>query len=60
MVRSTRALEARAVVDWLERYADQDFSFTDAVSFAVMAERAIPEALTLDRHFATARFRMRP
>ena len=60
VVRSTRALEARAVVDWLERYADQDFSFIDAVSFAVMAERAIMEALTLDRHFATAGFRMRP
>ena len=60
VVRSTRALEARAVADWLERYADQQFSFTDAVSFAVMAERAITEALTLDRHFATAGFRMRP
>ena len=60
VVRSTRALEARAVVDWLERYADQEFSFTDAVSFAVMAERAITDALTLDRHFATAGFRMRP
>jgi predicted nucleic acid-binding protein len=45
-----------AIADWLDRFADQDFSFTDAVSFAVMAHRRIRNALTLDRHFATAGF----
>lgn len=50
----------RAQQDWLERYSDQDFSLTDAVSFAVMTERGIKEALTLDRHFATAGFVMVP
>jgi predicted nucleic acid-binding protein len=60
MVYSTAALEAAAVSHWLERYDDQEFSLADAVSFAVMAERGIGEALTLDRHFAAAGFRMAP
>jgi predicted nucleic acid-binding protein len=60
VVTSTPALEAAAIAQWLERYEDQDFSFADAVSFAVMAERGIQEALTLDRHFGAAGFRMVP
>ena len=39
VVRSSRELELAAERDWLARYDDQDFSFTDAVSFAVMTER---------------------
>lgn len=57
VVRSTRALESAAERDWLARYADKDFSFTDAVSFAVMADRGIHDALTLDHHFVVAGFR---
>ncbi len=57
VVWSTADLEERAVTDWLERYGDQDFSFADAVSFAVMAERGIEEALALDGHFTVAGFR---
>ena len=56
VVRSTRELEAAAERDWLTRYDDQDFSFADAVSFAVMTERGIREALTLDHHFVVAGF----
>ena len=52
--RSLVALEERAIVEWLARFHDQDFSFTDAVSFAVMRSRRIRNALTLDRHFAVA------
>jgi predicted nucleic acid-binding protein len=40
----------------LRRYADQDFSLADAVSFAVMQQRGITEAFAFDGHFATAGF----
>ena len=56
VVTSTPELELRAREDWIERYADQDFSLADAVSFAVMDARGIREALTLDGHFAAAGF----
>jgi len=56
VVRSSRELEAAAERDWLARYDDQDFSFADAVIFAVMTERGIRDALTLDHHFAVAGF----
>lgn len=35
-------------------------SFVDHVSFAVMRDRALDEALALDRHFVEAGFRVRP
>ena len=60
VVTSTPELETAALDEWIGRFDDQDFSLTDAVSFAVMAERGIREALTQDRHFATAGFTMVP
>jgi predicted nucleic acid-binding protein len=39
VVGSTPELEDEAITDWLGRYGDQGFSFTDGVSFAVMQER---------------------
>ena len=45
-----------ATDQWLRRYSDQLFSLTDAISFVVMEELDIREALTLDRHFTTAGF----
>jgi predicted nucleic acid-binding protein len=60
VVGSTPELEDEAITDWLGRYGDQGFSFTDGVSFAVMQERSIGEALTLDHRFAAAGFRVVP
>jgi predicted nucleic acid-binding protein len=60
VVESTRDVEERARREWLERYDDQDFSLTDAVSFAVMGERRISVALTLDHHFSVAGFEVEP
>ena len=56
VVASTPGLEIAALDEWIGRFGEQDFSLADAVSFAVMAERGIREALTQDRHFATAGF----
>jgi predicted nucleic acid-binding protein len=40
----------------LHQYHDQDFSFADAVSFALMQERGITQAFAFDKHFAIAGF----
>ena len=40
----------------LRKYQDQDFSYTDAVSFAVMKQYDIKEAFSYDEHFMTAGF----
>jgi predicted nucleic acid-binding protein len=60
VVTSTPALELEAQTAWLARFADQDFSLTDAVSFAVMTRRRIRDVLTLDHHFAVAGFLIVP
>ncbi len=36
--------------------ADKEWSLTDCVSFLVMRERGLTEALTADRHFEQAGF----
>lgn len=60
VVHSTPDLERRALEQWIEAYRDQDFSLTDAVSFTVMRDRGIRQALALDRHFAVAGFELLP
>jgi len=39
----------------LARYSDQDFSYVDAVSFAVIERLRIRRAFTFDKHFAVFR-----
>ena len=58
-VYSDASLEAEAE-KLLRRYADQDFSLTDAVSFAVMQQRGITGAFAFDAHFAAAGFLIMP
>jgi uncharacterized protein len=60
VLTSTPEHEETAVRDWIDRYGDQDFSLTDAVSFTFMAERGIREALALDRHFRIAGYTQLP
>jgi len=60
VVTSSPELEHQALIEWLEPHDDQDFSFTDGVSFAVMRDRGIERALTLDKHFSTAGFEILP
>jgi predicted nucleic acid-binding protein len=47
----------RADFDLYERRSDEDWSLTDCISFAVMTEQGLSDALTADRHFEQAGFR---
>ena len=47
-----------ATAAWLERFRDQRFSLTDAVSFEVMRRERIEAAFAFDRHFVTAGFEL--
>ncbi len=58
-VYSDALLEGRAIAI-LRRYSDQDFSYADAISFALMQERGLQEAFTFDHHFAVMGFRHIP
>ena len=40
----------------LEKYVDQDFSYTDAVSFVIMKRQKIRKVFSFDKHFVTAGF----
>ena len=43
---------------WIERLSDQVISYTDAVSFAVMEATRCTAAMSFDRDFVTAGFRL--
>ena len=67
LIESVRA-DLRTTVIWSERIAfeaglrlyeerrDKDWSLTDCISFVVMKERGLTEALTADHHFEQAGF----
>jgi predicted nucleic acid-binding protein len=44
-------------LELFERRPDKEWSLTDCLSFRVMTERGLNEALTGDRHFEQAGFR---
>lgn len=58
-VYSDNVLEEKAQ-DILRQYQDQDFSYTDAVSFAVMKQYGITQVFALDKHFLTVGFEVIP
>lgn len=55
-----RDLRLAAIERWLRRFADQELSLTDAVSFEVMRRRKLRRALALDQRFAVAGFEVLP
>jgi uncharacterized protein len=56
----SNSVSENAAEDILRKYQDQDFSYTDAVSFAMMNQHKITTAFSFDQHFATAGFIMLP
>lgn len=46
----------RSAKDFIRRQAEQGYSFVDCLSFCLMKEREIPDALTADEHFRKAGF----
>ncbi len=46
--------------DILRHYDDQDFSYVDAVSFALMQREAIQHVFAFDRHFRVMGFSVHP
>ncbi len=64
LARDPKVSIVRAGDDWFERglqlyelRPDKDWPLTDCISFAVMAEERLTEALTGDHHFAQAGFK---
>lgn len=55
-VEWTDAGRFRRAKEFFLRHDDHGYSFTDCVSFVVMKEFALHEALTKDRHFREAGF----
>lgn len=47
-----------AVGAWLDRFTDQQFTLTDAVSFEVMQRERLTHAFAFDQHFETAGFQL--
>ena len=56
VVPPAQALFERGIALYTQR-GDKDWSLTDCISFVVMAEQQITEALTGDHHFEQAGFR---
>lgn len=50
----------REALGYFEKFADQEASFTDCVSFALMREAKIRRAFSFDRNFAHAGFELWP
>lgn len=60
VIAASRELESAATDRWLRPFRDQRFRLTDAVSFEAMRTERIDEALSLDRHFEVAGYRLVP
>ena len=56
-VEWTDSLRFERVSAYFLKHDDQAWSFTDCVSFCVMSERNLRDALTKDAHFSAAGFR---
>ncbi len=62
LVELVRVDQAHEDAAWevFEQYSDQDFSYTDCTSFAVMRQLGLTNVFTADHHFATMGFILLP
>ncbi len=62
LVKLVRITEAHEKEAWhiFEKYSDQDFSYVDCTTFAVMKNLSLYEAFTNDHHFRIMGFITRP
>jgi predicted nucleic acid-binding protein len=51
-------LVREATARWIDRFADQAFSMTDAVTFELMRRERINHAFAYDRHFTVAGYQL--
>ena len=59
ILRPSEDDEIQALADF-ERFADQQVSYTDALSFVLMRRLGLREAFAFDRHFLLAGFTLWP
>lgn len=57
-LETTAELAREATAAWLERFVDQGFTLTDAVSFEVMRRAKVRTAFAFDQHFVTAGYEL--
>lgn len=54
------AEDEEKAVDLFDKFADQQVSFTDCISFVLMRRNRLERAFTFDRHFKSAGFEVVP
>ena len=53
-------LIGRALTSWIERFSDQRFSLTDALTFELMRSERLTQAFAFDQDFVTAGYELLP
>jgi predicted nucleic acid-binding protein len=59
ILRPTREDEIKAI-EFFQKYADQNVSFTDCISIVLMHKKRIKRVFSFDSHFEHARFKLCP
>ena len=59
ILRPTREDEIKAI-EFFQKYADQNVSFTDCISFVLMRKNKIKRVFSFDNHFERAGFKLCP
>jgi predicted nucleic acid-binding protein len=60
IIERTHEIDERMALELFEKYADQQISFTDCLSFVVMQQQNIQTVFTFDKHFQYAGFEVIP